>query len=103
MEIIKEKVCQTFYKGACPECKQEQKSDFSERFVDVLCSACKNKKIEEKANNFLLNATIEELIFESGTLEEIVLKKNGQKIKLFGENEEYGSLTDLQYKILKDD
>ena len=99
MEIIKEKVCMTSYKGKCPECSRKQESG-NRYLVDVLCYPCKEKIAEKDIKKILVGTVITDFVLDGTNLEGLVLEKDGQKVKIFCKDGEHG--LSLEYKTIKD-
>jgi len=101
MEVIKEKVCKTTYKGNCLICGEEQISNF-EHSVDIKCYKCRNKEIVLKIEADLLGATITKIIFDGSDIETIMLQReDGLLIKL-GINRNWEESDEFYYKIIDD-
>jgi len=84
MEIIKEQINITKFKGHCPVCNYEQIST-REEHVDRICPECNSKQQKKKICDDLIGATIIDVDYGSGFFHSILVEKGDKEIKIESE------------------
>ena len=79
MEIIKEQICKTTYKGNCPMCGIEQTSIWANS-VDMKCEQCQTDIFISKTKEDLIGTTIIDLNFDCGKIKSIILKRQDDSL-----------------------
>ena len=78
MEVIKEQICKTTYKGKCPICAREQTASI-EGYVDIKCSRCQDKDRNIQTEQDLIGSTVINIEFDYGDIKSIILKRPDNK------------------------